>query len=311
MAFDIDDLIWSMLGMNKRGRFSFCWLVSEGLFQALFWIGTQAKQMRNMAYYLLEHNEDFLTLDSNLFTRLISSEGFNGLEDDRLKSIVCLAEHEATTRLTVASELLPYVQAPQLSKAYLQHLSRAKDEWECSPWLIEFLIQAHSDQLQISKNPTSGPERTRHLDYSDVIVVVGGMGAGNEVEWFDMETQTWTTSLSDQTENHHNTSAFPAIPNFPCKKSACAAVVLEKCLYVLGGETTEPTRSVEIYDQIHQRWISGPEMQYARCHLGASVLANNVYAIGGRDECEENSSFTFAYRMAVWSLESCAMLNFL
>ncbi|TGZ63796.1 hypothetical protein CRM22_006718 [Opisthorchis felineus] len=119
-------------------------------------------------FSLLEHSEDFLTLDSNLFTRLISSEAFNGLGDDRLKSIVCWAKHEATTRLTGASELLRYAQAPRLSKAYLQHLSRAKDEWECSPWLIEFQIPAHSGQLQISNNPISGPQRTRHLDYSDV-----------------------------------------------------------------------------------------------------------------------------------------------
>ncbi|TGZ48184.1 hypothetical protein CRM22_010990, partial [Opisthorchis felineus] len=74
-----------------------------------------------------------------------------------------------------------------------------------------------------------------------VIVVVGGMGAGNVVECFDMETQTWTTSLSNQNENRPSAFAFPAIPNFPCKKSACVAVVLEKCLYVLGGETMKPT----------------------------------------------------------------------
>ncbi|KER18382.1 hypothetical protein T265_16096, partial [Opisthorchis viverrini] len=81
----------------------------------------------------LEHNEDFLMLDSNLFTRLISSQEFNGLEDDRLKSIVSWAKHDATGRLNVASKLCCYVQTPRLSKDYLQHLSQAKDEWETSP----------------------------------------------------------------------------------------------------------------------------------------------------------------------------------
>ncbi|GAA41725.2 kelch-like protein 2/3 [Clonorchis sinensis] len=238
----------------------------------------------------LEHNEDLLTLDSNLFTKLISSEEFKGLEDDRLKSIVSWAKHDATGRLNVASKLCCYVETPRLSQAYLQHLSQAKDEWESSPWLIEFLIQAHSGQLQISSDATSGPEGTRHLEYSDVIVVVGGVGAGNEVECFDMETQAWTTRLPDQNEERSRSSAFPAIPNLPYKKSACVAVVLENCLYVLGGQTVEPTRSVEIYEQIHQRWISGPEMQYARCHLGASVLGNKVYAIGGRDESSRFAS---------------------
>ncbi|OON17907.1 hypothetical protein X801_06247 [Opisthorchis viverrini] len=94
--------------------------------------------------YQVDHEEEALTPDSDFLTKLFSSEQFNGLDDDHLKSI-----------------------APRLSKAYLQHLIQAKDEWERSASLIEFLMEAHCGQLQLFNNSTFRPERTHHLKYSN------------------------------------------------------------------------------------------------------------------------------------------------
>jgi N-acetylneuraminic acid mutarotase len=149
------------------------------------------------------------------------------------------------------------------------------------------------------------------------IYVAGGAGgamAGNELEVYDPETNTWTT-LAPMTCSRNHTAggamggklyvaggrpgnqtcleAFDPPSNtwtrkadMPTGRSGIAAGVVGGCLYVFGGEGNgaDPNgifHEVEAYEPATDSWIRLPPMQTGRHGISAAVIGNAIYLPGG------------------------------
>ncbi|KER28755.1 hypothetical protein T265_04447 [Opisthorchis viverrini] len=243
---------------------------------------------------LVKRDEDLLALDGDLFEKLISSREVDFSEDLRMKAILRWVNHDADGRQSVASKLCGYIDISRLSKEYFVHLCRSEAQWGSTPWLGKFLMNALMRQLNLVEPETTAVEKSKIPEYNDFIVIAGGglakdvfiviAGGGlakDVVEFFDLKTQTWTsTSSSDESSKLSGTMAFPKLPS---ARHGCTAVVVDDVLYVIGGITDVVTSSVVVYKPASGSWASGPTMQHPRRWLGATVLNQKIYAIGGFD----------------------------
>ncbi|TGZ58922.1 hypothetical protein CRM22_009361 [Opisthorchis felineus] len=230
---------------------------------------------------LVKLDEDLLTLDGDLFEKLISSREVDFSEDLRMKAILRWVNHDADGRQSLAHKLCGYIEVSRLSREYFVHLCRSEAQWESSPWLGKFLMNALMRQLNLVEPETTAVEKLKVPEYNDFIVIAGGGLAKDVVEFFDLKTQTWaSTSSTGESSKSSGTMAFPKLP---CARHGCAAVVVDDVLYVIGGITDVVTSSVDVYNSSSGSWVSGPTMQCPRRWLGATVLNQKIYAIGGFD----------------------------
>jgi N-acetylneuraminic acid mutarotase/thiol-disulfide isomerase/thioredoxin len=72
----------------------------------------------------------------------------------------------------------------------------------------------------------------------------------------------------------------------PTPVAGCASVVIGKKIYVLGGSAsvgwnTDPKNLVQIYDPATDTWMSGTFMPMDARSIGATVIGNTIYMVGG------------------------------
>ncbi|KAG5454414.1 Kelch-like protein 12, variant 2 [Clonorchis sinensis] len=248
---------------------------------------------------LVQLDEDLLTLDGDLFEKLISSREVDFSEDLRMKAILRWVNHDADGRQSIAPKLCGHIEVPRLSREYFVQLCRSEAQWGSTPWLGKFLMNALMRQLNLVEPETTAVEKSKIPEYNDFIVIAGGGVAKDVVEFFDLKTQTWaSTSSSDESSKPSGTMTFPKLP---CARHGCAAVVVDDVLYLIGGITDVVTSSVDVYNPASGFWVSGPTMQHPRRWLGATVLNQKIYAIGGFDgKTRLNSAEMLEYSSDKW-----------
>lgn len=78
---------------------------------------------------------------------------------------------------------------------------------------------------------------------------------------------------------------------------------LKQRIYALGGWTNDyrPIEKMEVYNPYSDTWVEGPPMSTARCGVGAAILGDYLYAVGGHDgEAYLNSVERFDIRTGIW-----------
>ena len=83
---------------------------------------------------------------------------------------------------------------------------------------------------------------------------------------YDIVNDTWITGLATA----------------PSARAELASVTHGGLLYTIGGRY-EGYNNLEVYNPVMDEWNTLPEMPTGRVGLGAAVVGNKIYAIGGRD----------------------------
>jgi N-acetylneuraminic acid mutarotase len=97
------------------------------------------------------------------------------------------------------------------------------------------------------------------------VYAIGGENARG-VEEFDPATNTWTTKPSRMPHPRHQS----------------AAVVVDDKIYVMGGRDDSGIIStVDVYDPSFDTWTTVASLPTTRLLLGAAVVDNTIYAVGG------------------------------
>lgn len=132
------------------------------------------------------------------------------------------------------------------------------------------------DQWEIKK---SSPTKRHTLAAAAIDGLLYAVGGRQQIlsrsfatlEMYNPKTDTW--------------SAGPPIPD---ARSNVAGTTLGNLFVVIGGlrqpQPTDPARifdEVDVFDPEQNKWASWPRLSFPRHGLGATVLDNKIYAIGG------------------------------
>ncbi|MFC2121312.1 kelch repeat-containing protein [Bacteroidota bacterium] len=104
--------------------------------------------------------------------------------------------------------------------------------------------------------------------------LTSGYAAGNILEVYDTETDTWDTNRA----------------LMPTARMGCKAVVLENKIYVAGAWDTDRDRAVsfEVYDPITDQWEVLPDMLEPAGVMSMDTLNGKIYITGGCKLSYEN-----------------------
>ncbi|KAH7465967.1 Kelch-like protein 5 [Phytophthora ramorum] len=117
---------------------------------------------------------------------------------------------------------------------------------------------------------TSEIEDNAKHQLTPTIFVVGGFnnpGALNTVEYLDFHRGEW----------------FPAAPMSTRRSYSGVAVTKDNKIFVMGGtsSSSQHHKTMEQFDPEANAWTEMPPMTNARSYLGATVVGNFIYAVGG------------------------------
>lgn len=126
-----------------------------------------------------------------------------------------------------------------------------------------------------------------------MLVVIGGQApkAIRSVECFKFHSGLWTSPNYNlecsaiKTSNSFIPMVDPdyfTLSDLPSRRCRSGVAVHQNLIYLIGGfNGTLRVRSMEIFDQLHNSWHSGPNMVFRRATLGVAVLNGLIYAVGG------------------------------
>ncbi|GMF31364.1 unnamed protein product [Phytophthora lilii] len=117
---------------------------------------------------------------------------------------------------------------------------------------------------------TSEIQETASLQLTPTIFVIGGFnnpGALNSVEYMDFHRGEW----------------FPAAPMTTRRSYSGVAVTGDNHVFVIGGtsSSSQHHKTMERFDPETNVWTLMPSMKNARSYLGAAVVGEYIYAVGG------------------------------
>ena len=95
--------------------------------------------------------------------------------------------------------------------------------------------------------------------------LVGGQGAGNNIQSFNIETGDW--------------ELFPGDSRLVVDHMQ--AVSFQNEIWTMGGRTTITTQQVLIWNPVTREWREGPPMNHRRAGLAAKVIQGQIMVVGG------------------------------
>ncbi|KAL4083121.1 hypothetical protein QTP88_028451 [Uroleucon formosanum] len=245
---------------------------------ALAYLHSSTKLIKSSELYIHQHfpevfgGDEFLSLSSEQVIKLISSD-----------------------KLTAPSEEKEHVRLALTSKDYI--LKKVVEDplikncVKCNRYIFEALNSLESGELI----PQSIWNKLRHGD--KVILVVGGSETESiyNLEWYDPKTNQW--------------SLGPELIRARGRNSL--AVTNDNLVFVAGGHRTRRSiiKTVDVLDLSSESPCWQPNinmMLVERLFLGIGVINNNIYAVGGYNDRDNNldSAEVLDYRTQKWCMIS-------
>lgn len=195
----------------------------------------------------VSHNEEFLQLDEEIFSKIISHDRLDiNDESEVFHSIIRWIEADVGHRKEYLHKLLTCVRLVNLKSSSLvaiSHHQYVRESQKCRD-----MLEAAKDYLLVR-------------------------------------------NLNSDERKSGDCQNFDERPRSPERT--------RQRIYALGGWTNEfkPTETMEIYDPYTDLWKEGPPMFKPRCGVGAAIIGNSLYAVGGHDgthylDCVERFDIT-------------------
>ncbi|XP_078262847.1 kelch-like protein 28 [Rhinoraja longicauda] len=225
--------------------------------------------------------EEFFELNHTELDEIISNDCLNVVtEESVFYALESWIKYDVQERQKYLAQLLHFVRLPLLSVKFLTRLYEAnqliRDEHTCKHLLNEALkyhfMPEHrfSHQTELLTRPRCAPK---------VLCAVGGktglFATLDSVEMYFPQTDSWT-----------------GLAPLSSPRYECGVAVVDQKLYVVGGIATHIQQGinyrkhenlVESWNPETNKWTSVERMNECRSTLGVSVLAGELYALGGYD----------------------------
>nr|DBA34138.1 TPA: hypothetical protein GDO54_001733 [Pyxicephalus adspersus] len=209
---------------------------------------------------------------------LIKSDNIPKVNEQCILNLVLKWLHYERTRLSHAKVFFENIRFCLLSLDTLRKLYK-QSEVPLTASIRNLIIKAINYHSNPSKQPLLQDKYSILRKQKGWILLVGGTANGELVEnvlGFDVYTHKWrmVTNLKVKVQHH------------------CTCVI-GNFLYVIGGETTESTKSssstclmatntVYRFDPRFNQWIQVSSMLEPRAQFSCCIIDNHIFAIGGR-----------------------------
>ena len=122
------------------------------------------------------------------------------------------------------------------------------------------------------------------LEYGDTVCLIGGYDATNKQVRHTVHCWNPLAMEIDLNGSNKTSSGWVALPPMIAGRYRPGAVVMDGKMFIVGGydpKTHKFLSSMEVFDDVSQKWYTGPNLNSARAALKLVSLEGKLYAIGG------------------------------
>ncbi len=226
-------------------------------------------------------NEEFLQMDCQRFSQLLSSEDLK-IESERQVLICALQWITRQTPFSSeqASALLSKVRFPLLAYADIDrciqdtktNLAKISDQKSKDLVKIEKICKNYR-KLQISVK-YNGTTRKGAMKF---LYIIGGYRSPQRLSWLDGDWLSGTEKFDFETGKSNS-----SLPLMNEAKSSHVAAVVGGSIMVFGGDCESLLLDIiEVYNPNLNSWSKFGKLSMPRCGFGVAVVEENVFLIGG------------------------------
>jgi len=122
------------------------------------------------------------------------------------------------------------------------------------------------------------------LEYGDTVCLIGGYDANKKQVRHTVHCWNPLAMEIDLNGTNKTSSGWVALPPMIAGRYRPGAVVMDGKMFVVGGydpSTHKFLASMEVFDDVSQKWYTGPDLNSARAALKLVALEGKLYSIGG------------------------------
>jgi len=122
------------------------------------------------------------------------------------------------------------------------------------------------------------------LEYGDTVCLIGGYDSRKKEVRHTVHCWNPLAMEIDLNGSNKTSSGWVALPPMISGRFRPGAVVMDGKMFIVGGydpKTHEFLSSMEVFDDVSQKWYKGPNLNGARAALKLVALDGKLYAIGG------------------------------
>ena len=122
------------------------------------------------------------------------------------------------------------------------------------------------------------------LEYGDTVCLIGGYDGNKKQVRHTVHCWNPLAMEIDLNGSNKTSSGWVALPPMIEGRHRPGAVVMDGKMFVVGGydpNTHKFLASMEVFDDVSQKWYTGPDLPSARAALNLVALHGKLYAIGG------------------------------
>lgn len=140
----------------------------------------------------------------------------------------------------------------------------------------------------MSRKLATYPEKVKGatvLEYGDTVCLIGGYDEITKRVRHTVHCWNPLAMEIDLNGSDQSSSGWVALPPMISGRYRPGAVVMDGKMFIVGGydpNTHEHLSSMEVFDDVSQKWYAGPDLNEARADLKLVALEGKLYAIGGR-----------------------------
>ncbi|CAH0493568.1 unnamed protein product [Peronospora farinosa] len=228
-----------------------------------------ARSMIDTFFYEVYQSESFKTLSLEAVMKILRhhEHSVDYCTDDA--AVKAWMMHDPMTRQRQVSVVL---QSPQKWKNNGNEAGQIlTSRWNSDTAMVydkrKTSLEVEDDMMNLDIVDT---EESIKQQLTPTIFVMGGFnnpGALSTVEYLDFHRGEW----------------YPAASMTTRRSYSGVAVTRDNKIFVMGGTSSSSHhhKSMERYDPDTNRWITMPSMKKARSYLGATIVGNFIYVVGG------------------------------
>ncbi|KAJ8045520.1 Kelch-like protein 28 [Holothuria leucospilota] len=250
-----------------------------------------ARRYCGQHFEMLPNTEEFYQLQPDQLMTLLQQDDLAvPCEESILEILLLWIEFFPVVRVKYLPMLLQCVKLPLMTLKYLKNLLSETDEDNTEKYAFLQTVPQCREQICKAINYHMNPEE-RILWRKDSLYMIRPREAVKQICAVGGKNGLFATLKSFEICDEDLSEWKEATP-LNCRRQECAAAVVNKCLYIIGGikcYTRNGTtfrchdNSMEKWSSKTNVWTSVTKMSKCRSNHGVAVLNGLIYAMGGYD----------------------------